>query len=150
MVKRFFKWLYHCYRGIMCIAYELIKKYTMDNSAHYIYKLNWSYTDEVKYADARYVSKSTGNGSHTFKRVGLVYSNTEPVPDNVTKYRLEDVQKEKEREDSLDDTPTFIPFFIPIKWWGGLLCVILNFMNFLRNILNLLCWWHYIFWELFG
>lgn len=71
------------------------------------------YTDEVKYADARYVSKSTGNGNHTFKRVGLVYSDTEPIPDNVTKYKLEDVQKEKEREereDSRDDTPTVISF----------------------------------------
>lgn len=105
-------------RTVKNATYDLIKKYTTNDSAHYIYKLNWSYTDKVKYADARYVLKSTGNGSHTFKRVGLVYSDTEPVPDNVTKYKLEDVQKEKEREereDSRDDGPTFIPFFIPIK-----------------------------------
>lgn len=105
-------------RTVKTANYELLKKYTTDKKAHYVYKLSWEYSDKVEYADVRYESKSTGNGSHTFKRVGMIYSDTEPIPDNVNRYKLENVEKDKqkaERESERNDGPTFIPFFIPIR-----------------------------------
>lgn len=101
-------------RTVKNAKYELIKKYTNDKQAHYIYKLSWKYSDKREYADARYESKTTGNGSHTYKRVNMAYSNTEPIPDNVTRYKLDNVEKDKQQAER-NDRPTVIPFFIPIR-----------------------------------
>lgn len=94
--------------------YTLIKKYSGDKDAHYIYKLSWKYSDKKEYADTRYVAKATSNHSHTYKRVGISYSNTEPVPDKLSTYKLDDVQKDREQRER-DSSPTVIPFFIPIR-----------------------------------
>lgn len=101
-------------RTVKNANYELIKKYTNDKQAHYIYKLDWEYSDKVEYADVRYESKSNGNGSHTYKRVNVVYSATEPTPDNVDSYNLDNVRKDKQKAERYDG-PIFIPYFIPIR-----------------------------------
>lgn len=97
--------------------YKLIKKYTRDDRAHYIYKLSWPFSGKKEYADVRYDAKATSSDSHMYKKVATTYSTSEPVPDKMNTYKLDDVAKDKQLNDSIRDSHRydggFAPVFLP-------------------------------------
>lgn len=99
--------------------YKLIKKYTRDDRAHYIYKLSWDFSGKKEYADVRYDAKAISPDSHMYKKVSTTYSTSEPVPDKMNTYKLDDVAKDKRLNDSIRDSHRydggFVPVFLPIS-----------------------------------
>ena len=99
--------------------YKLIKKYTRDDRAHYIYKLSWPFSNKKEYADVRYDAKATSSDSHMYKKVSTTYSTSESVPDKMNTYKLDDVAKDKRLNDSIRESHRydggFAPVFLPIS-----------------------------------
>ena len=99
--------------------YKLMKKYTRDDRAHYIYKLSWPFSGKKEYADVRYDAKATSSDSHMYKKVSTTYSTSEPVPDKMNTYKLDDVAKDRRLNDSIRESHRydggFAPVFLPIS-----------------------------------
>lgn len=72
----------------------LIRTYTNDKQAFYVYRFTWPYRSKVEYAKVEYKSLKLDDSTHTLKYVGLKYYRDEPIPDNVKNYLIHNAEND--------------------------------------------------------
>lgn len=72
----------------------LIRTYTNDNQAFYVYRFTWPYRSKVEYSKVEYKSLKLDDSTHTLKYVGLKYYMYEPIPDNVKHYVIHNAEND--------------------------------------------------------
>lgn len=99
--------------------HQLIKTYTRENKAYYVYKLTWPKLElrKVEYSVVIYKSENLGDGMHSLEANGVKYFDVEPIPDDYGTYKIENVEtntkllKATERN---HDYLGFYPLVLPI------------------------------------
>lgn len=95
--------------------HQLIKTYTKEDRAMYVYKLTWSNSSDVEYSAVSYKNVKLDDGTHGYKVSSVKYYNIEPVPDHASSYKMKVITTDDSNKQSSnnDNTPVVMPYMYP-------------------------------------
>lgn len=99
--------------------HQLIKTYTRDDKAYYVYKLTWPKLEsrKVEYSAVTYKYENLGDGMHSLEAHGVKYFDVEPIPDDYDTYKIENAETNNKLLKATErnhDYLGFYPLVVPI------------------------------------